>query len=118
MQSDEVVSYIIEFLVGKENLKYVTYSDRPEPNFRLTIIKSGLFQDGYYGTEKSVPRDSLPEIPGTGIPFIYGLPKVERLGNGYVIWPDLVASAYFLMSRYEEICKPRCRDRFGRFLAE
>ena len=54
---------------------------------------------------------------------MFGEPKLERkiINDNQeivIIYADLIASAYFLLSRYEEIIKPNCRDQYGRFLAK
>ena len=50
-----------------------------------------------------------------GIPFLYGSPREEMYDDTLIIYADLIASSYFLMTRYEEIQKRSVRDAFGRF---
>jgi hypothetical protein len=63
----------------------------------------------------------LPVVPLQlidGVPLLFGDPKIERMDDKLIIYADVIASSFFLLSRYEEILKPVCRDRYGRFLAK
>ena len=81
--------------------------------YKVVIIPSGFFDEGMYGTNRSNPTLPLEKIEGT--PFLFGSPKVERVGDTIVVHADLVASAYFMISRYEEILHRDRRDEHGRF---
>jgi hypothetical protein len=81
--------------------------------YKVVIIPSGFFDEGVYGTAKTIPSAPLMNIDG--IPFLFGAPDVERAGDTIVVHADLVASAYFLLSRYEEILHRELRDEHGRF---
>ena len=117
--------YILSFLLGDEILeKYVAYtsldkiSDLTEQT-KLVIIQSNFFDDGMYGTSATLPKTPFELLPNSDIPFLFGEPRVEHTNDGKIIlYADLVASAYFMLSRYEEIIKPKSRDQFGRFLAK
>ena len=78
------IQYIIEFLVGKELAPCFVWND------------SGWFEN---------PR--MPDFP---VREFEGMPVLFWAGDK----PDFVASAYFLLSRYEELLNPE-RDAHGRF---
>jgi len=82
-------------------------------DYKVVIIPSDFFQEGVYGTTRSEPV--LPVQTIEGVPFLFGKPCIERVGETIVIHADLVASAYFLISRYEEILHREKRDKHGRF---
>jgi len=109
------VRYIIDFLV------------------RLTVTENGFIHYGAAETApeaakvvivpavpdldiKTPPAAPLAEIDGT--PLLFGRPEITRQDGRLVVYADIVASAFFLLSRYEEILKPECRDEWGRFLAK
>jgi hypothetical protein len=63
----------------------------------------------------------LPSIPFSLIdetPLLFGSPKIEHKNDKLVVHADIIASSFFLLSRYEEILKPECRDQHGRFCAK
>jgi hypothetical protein len=111
----QTVDYIIDFLSG------------------FSISESGVI---YYGPIKNVPEKAkiiiipvkidntpnfLPVVPLKkidGVPVLYGEPKIERQGCWLICHADIIASSFFLLSRYEEILKPECRDQHGRFCAK
>jgi hypothetical protein len=64
----------------------------------------------------AVPIVPLQLIDGT--PLLFGAPKIERRDGKLVVHADIIASSFFLLSRYEEILKPECRDQHGRFCAK
>jgi hypothetical protein len=114
----EIIDYIIGFMlgdVGKNITRPVGYTfDKSKfDDYRIVIIPSGFFDDDIYGTEKSVPEFPLSEIEG--VPFLFGTPEIEKINETVVIRADLVASAYFLLTRYEEFVKRNVRDEHGRF---
>lgn len=114
-----VISYIIKFLIGGENAgelcSLVGYtSDASQfSRYRVVIIPSAFFRDEVYGTDASLPELPLGEIEG--VPLLFGSPKVEWEGDTWVVHADIVASTYFLLTRYEEIRKRGVRDIHGRF---
>jgi len=64
---------------------------------------------------------SLPETPFIQIdntPILFGGTKIEKQNGRLIIYADIIASSFFLLSRYEEILKPNCRDKHGRFCAK
>ena len=115
-----VISYITKFLIGGEKAdvlaSLVGYTSDPNKfsRYRVVIIPSPFFRDEVYGTAESMPKLPLEEIEG--IPLLFGSPKIEWQGDTWVVHADIIASAYFLLTRYEEIRKRNIRDIHGRFL--
>ncbi|MDR1336934.1 MAG: polysaccharide deacetylase family protein [Tannerella sp.] len=95
--------------------RFVGYtSDRSSfPEYKVVIVPSGFFEENRYGTAGTKP--SIPAGCIEGVPFLYGTPDMERIGDTVVVHADLVASAYFLLSRYEETLHRDLRDGHGRF---
>lgn len=60
-----------------------------------------------------MPKLPLEEIEG--VPLLFGSSKTEWQGDTWVVHADIIASAYFLLTRYEEIRKRNIRDIHGRF---
>lgn len=115
----EITDYILGFLLGDEEAaKQVTYSSNAAifDNYKLVVIPSDFFKEGCYATSHSLPQ--LPLAEWEGSPLLFGKSKVERRGDSLLLYADVVASSYFLISRYEEMLRPDCRDRHGRFPAE
>jgi hypothetical protein len=76
-------------------------------------IRSSDFFGANYGTQATLPALPLTQIDG--IPLLFGEPRVERAGDVLIVHADIVASAYFLLTRYEEWLRPEVRDEHGRF---
>lgn len=117
----KIIDYILNILISdNELLKSIQYGDIADckPKTRLLIKKSHFFDDGILYTQNSIPKLPLSKIDGTDLPFLFGESSVERVGNLIVVNADLVASTFFLLSRYEEIVNVNSRDRLGRFLAK
>lgn len=120
--------YIISFLLNSasgnfsnETEKVVFYGDlKCAPvESKVVIVKSNFFDDGNYGTVNTNPKTPFGLLPKSDIPFLFGESRLEQdLQKRYILYADLVASAFFMLSRYEEILKPDCRDKYGRFLAK
>jgi len=115
----EIIDYILHFLLGEEVapeiISQVGYTDNPEEFelYKLVIVRSAFFSPEVYGTV-----DSLPKVPlqiWEEAPILFGTPWVEQVGNTRVVYADLVASTYFLISRYEEMVRSTVRDVHGRF---
>ncbi len=115
----DVIKYILRFMTGDylddDINRYVGYTSDAGlfEKYKIVIIPSGFFDEGIYGTSKTSP--SLPLENIEGIPFLYGIPGMERIKDTLVVHADLIASAYFLLSRYEEILNRDLRDEHGRF---
>lgn len=117
----ETITYIIEFLLhgNKHLISEVGYTNdsREFKNYRVVIIPSRFFDDDFYGTPQSAPQLPLATLEGT--PLLYGKPTVRKEGKTLIVDADIIASSYFLLSRYEEtLHRTDCRDEHGRFLGK
>lgn len=123
---NQMVSFILGVLCGREgdlagHVAYGHPADAPIQQQRIWIVPSGFFNEGTYGTAASLPGLPLAEIEM--IPLLYGQPKIERFAGAdgivrLVVYADIIASAYFLLTRYEEIVRREVRDEHGRFLGK
>ena len=138
MRHYEATEYILSFLLGdaipldisgqirisrhtqaQRSPDYVAYCrpEEAEPFHRVVIVPSGFFDYDQYGRAESMP--ALPLAEWHGMPLLFGEPREEYLDTPYgrrlVIYADLVASSYFLLSRYEEMYYRKRRDEHGRF---
>lgn len=132
MLSKKIRQYLIDFLVGplwlqsegedryQRRFDAIGYTDDPEEMklFPIVIIPSGFFKREYYGTPRTLPE--LPLSEWRGIPILFGEPREEwnEERTQLIIHADIIASAYFLVSRYEEMCRRSERDDHGRFLGK
>ena len=116
----KIIDYIIQFLIRDEhNAHHVGYcNDKTQwPKYKVVIVPSNFFDNNIYGTQQSMPSLPLQEIGG--IPFLYGSPHIEKIENTIVCYADLIASTYFLISRYEEYINPNNnRDTHGRYIGK
>ena len=116
MLPQETLRYLIDFLTGSEGVsQYVGYTDdRSSGAYRVVIVPSGFFSEGNYGSEASEPRLPLPTV--CGVPLLFGSDRVEREVGTLVVYADVIASAYYMLSRYEETLHPEDRrDAHGRY---
>ncbi|MDR0994665.1 MAG: polysaccharide deacetylase family protein [Tannerella sp.] len=119
--TEEAIRYVRSFLLGAVQLPYnqweslLGYTDDPKQfsHYKSVICPSGFFDKGNYGRIPSMPLLPLKKLEG--LPFLFGEPEVEEIGGTKIIHADLVASAYFLLSRYEEMLRREVRDPHGRF---
>lgn len=122
--NQETIQYIINFLLLDSANKigqYVFYGKKENcPNYvKVIVVKSNFFDEGIYGTSITLPKIPFECIPNTNTPFLFGNSLLEQDESGrFVLHADLIASSYFMLSRYEEIIKTDCRDQHGRFLAK
>lgn len=116
----KIIDYIIQFLIRDEhNAHHVGYcNDKTQwSKHKVVIVPSNFFDDGIYGTPQSMPSLPLQEIEG--IPFLYGTSKIEKIENTIICHADIIASTYFLISRYEEyINSTSNRDTHGRYFGK
>ena len=115
-------NHLLRFLLNcpkQENkiLPKIAYSTHEQEfsNYAIVIHASDFFTKNY-GNKHSLPTLPLPTIEN--IPFFYGTSQIERQGNTIIIHADLIASAFVLLTRYEEWVQPDQRDKHGRFLAK
>ena len=105
----QTINYIIRFLLGVDragaysSLVGYTSNVRHFHKYKVVIIPSGFFSSSVYGTQASMPQLPLKEIEG--VPLLFGSPKEESFDETRIIHADIIASSYFLLSRYEEIQK-------------
>jgi hypothetical protein len=113
----KITNYLIDLLAG------------------FPVVPSGIVYYGPFGNTcipqeakiviipavKDFEISALPNVPLPlidGVPLLFGKPKVGHEKGKLIIHADIIASAFFLLSRYEEILKPECRDQHGRFCAK
>jgi hypothetical protein len=112
-----MINYVLEFLLGStEYVRYVGYSkDSTEwKNYKVVIVPSSFLEEHKEG---KVQMPQLPLKQLDGMPILFGEPQVKQVENTLVVYADLVASAVFLLSRYEETLVSE-RDLHGRFQAK
>lgn len=115
----KVIEYIVYFLIGEQNkslAEYIYYGIDKEKKHSVLIEKSDFFNKDIYMTLKSVPQLPLKEI--NGIPILFGEPRITKENGQIIIHADLIASTFFLISRYEECVRRDVRDEHGRFIGK
>lgn len=85
----------------------------PNPQFTGIVILPSAFFGPSYGSSCTLPQLPLGTI--CDVPVLFGYPSVEKRGGQLIVGADLIASAYFLLTRYEEWLRPEIRDRHGNF---
>jgi len=114
----EVVQYIIQFLLGEnatqEAISSVGYTSDSNlfNKYKIVIHPSNFFDNDIYGKQESIPQLPLKTIEDT--PLLFGNEREVVIGDTLIIYADIIASTYFLISRYEEIAN-QSRDEHGRF---
>ena len=111
-----MINYIIEFLLqDKQYVKYVGYTADVQEwkNYKVVIVPSEFFDFHKSGTPLA-PHLPLEKLEDT--PILFGTPSINRTKDLVVIKADLVASSFYLLSRYEELINEN-RDLHGRFPA-
>ncbi|HLP05081.1 MAG TPA: polysaccharide deacetylase family protein [Paludibacter sp.] len=115
----EIIKYIIRFLLSEhvpsDTCNQVGYTSDPDEfhKYKLVILPSGFFDEGVYGTAQTLP--ALPLRIWEETPILFGGTVVDQTGETRLVHADLVASTYFLVSRYEEMVRRDVRDIHGRF---
>lgn len=115
----DFIQYIIRFLLGDdipgELITAVGYTDDPRlyGKYSIVIAPSGFFDSSIYGKPASIPPLPLKEIDG--IPLLFGSSEEEMVNDTLILHADIVASTFFLITRYEEMVKRSVRDEHGRF---
>lgn len=116
---NHAISYIIDFLLGdQKSVRHncrIGYTSDPGTFYlyNLVIVASSFFNEQVYGTPLSMPALPLKEIEG--VPLLFGEAETAWYGDTLVVYADIIASAYFLLTRYEEIRRRGVRDEHGRF---
>lgn len=113
--ADSRIDYALRVLIpdSREAVRVRYGNDEPPgPDPELRILPSGFFGVDY-GTEASLPTLPLAELEG--LPILFGRPHIDQQGNTLIIHADIVASAYYLLTRYEEWVRSDVRDHHGRF---
>lgn len=100
-------------------LHYVKEADLDEAcsktNKDIYIVNSGFFDTDNYGKEASLPHIPLHEYQNTVI--LFGNEKECIINGNRILYADFIASAFFILSRYEEYIRPELRDEYGNFPA-
>ena len=111
---DELIQYLTAFLLGGGRGTPVSLVSYGDDGFAPLVIEpSGFFSEGVYLTEKSIPAVPLSELEG--VPVLFGTPSVREENGRVFLGADLFASAFFLLTRYEECVRRNVRDQHGRF---
>jgi len=110
---NEIIRYIIMRLAGdalaEGDLAQIGYTaDRKE----FAAYRTVIYPSDFFAQSPTLP--ALPLACWEGIPLLFGSPKTEKIGDTVVLYADIVASAFFLLSRCEETLTP-LRDTHGRF---
>lgn len=110
----DIASYIISFMIRDEAAaSYIEYGDFKRDGAVIHIVPDSHFWDNY-GTMESMPTFPLKEWEGVNV--LFGKAE-EKLMNGILyIYADIVASAFFLITRYEEMVISDSRDVYGRYI--
>ncbi len=113
----QTILYVLQFLLDSPHLtQYVGYTANMQEwhKYKVVIVPSSFFQD-HAEARSRMPQLPLKEL--AGMPILFGEPVVKQVNDTLIIYADLVASALFLLSRYEEMLNP-ARDAHGRFSAK
>ena len=114
------IDYIIQFLTRDEHAsRLVGYTNDQTQwaKYKVVILPSDFFKSNVYGTPQSMPSLPLQEIEG--IPLLFGTPLIEVINSTIICHADIIASSYFLLSRYEEYLYPSSnRDTHGRYIGQ
>lgn len=117
MINKEVVKYILGILCNSADESIISRVHYGKDNCgqenTVSIQQSNFFDAGFYGTPESDP--ALPLTLLEGVPVLFGEPTIVKQESRIIINADLIASTYYLISRYEEMIKPDIRDQHGRF---
>lgn len=112
-----VAAYIIRFLLGECNealADCISYDT--EPHAVVNIVPSKFFDEDFFLTKQSLP--SLPLKQVEAIPLLFGDPMICTEKEKIIAHADIIASTFFLITRYEEYVCPDVRDRHGRFIGK
>jgi hypothetical protein len=112
---DNLTSYIIDFLAHfrVSELGIVHYGKLEEITANLKIVIIPAFSDFKINALPAAPFKMIDNTP-----ILFGDSRIEKKNGVIIVYADIIASSFFLLSRYEEKLKPECRDKHGRFLAK
>ncbi|MDR2920721.1 MAG: polysaccharide deacetylase family protein [Tannerella sp.] len=116
---NDIIRYIIQFLVGTDSATGIsdligyTSDETSFHNYKVIIYPSDFFDQKIYGTAHSMPVLPLKHIDD--IPILFGQALVEQKDGRLIVYADIIAGSFFLLSRYEEIIQRNIRDKHGRF---
>ncbi|MBO4371238.1 MAG: hypothetical protein J5808_07785 [Paludibacteraceae bacterium] len=112
---EQLIGYLKKFLLrDQEVAQQVGYtSDETQfANYKVVIRPSGVFD--CLSEPKQVAELLQPDMEYEGLPVLFGSDKSYQHSDTLVIEADMVATAYYLLSRYEEQIIAE-RDEHGRF---
>lgn len=128
MQND-FVNYLISWLLDDQLMaEQVVYSSNPADwkGKRLAIRPSDFFNDGVFLTRQTLVESVKHYLPSRGwidgmedvkyIPVLFGTSALHEENGTKILDADLIASTFYLVTRYEELVNPN-RDEYGRFPA-
>ena len=116
--SHKIIKQFIAFLlncnINSDIVSQIGYTcDESEfSQYKLVIVPSDFFADSYYGLTQSMPTLPMKMLGET--PVLFGKTDIVKINNTLVVYADIIASSYFLLSRYEELINNK-RDEYGRF---
>jgi len=130
-----IISYIINFLLpDNEHLAgEIGYTDDEKEfdKFCVIIRPSGFFDKENYGKISSLPKlplQKIKEIAGHtstslsnqarndgGTEILFGTPDIKQKNGKIFVNADIIASSFFLLSRYEEWLCSDVFDEHSRF---
>jgi hypothetical protein len=109
--TDYIIDLLTRFPAAQSGVIFYGPLEDGPSNAKIVIVPS--VRDFMITAVPIVPLQLID-----GVPFLFGSPEVEKKDGKLVVYADIIASSFFLLSRYEEILKPECRDQHGRFLAK
>ena len=100
----EIIEYIIQFLLygNEQEAQHVGYTADESlwHNYRIVVVPNG-----HMGKQIILPSEADLEL------------RIEKQGNTYVVYTDVIYNTFFYISRAEELLVSE-RDEHGRFLAK
>lgn len=112
------VPFTLEFKAGQEHFRFDL------PNGSHVVVEDHFFNkhlENNYLNTANIPKNATtlphPFEPGAPITGLYGNPHFEQSDRAIRCGIDLVAGAFFMLSRWEEYAHSG-RDQFGRFPAK
>lgn len=115
----EVKKYIVTFLLGDKNLSYANkiLYQAPDENIQsglIYIVPSSFFSREVYLSEASKPE--VFRCKCFDLPILYGKNQLLKKNNSYICYFDIIASTFFLITKYQEYFNLTSRDQHGRFI--